>query len=126
MAAAVGGARDGVCVLVVAADDGVELGEHGDRALGAAALHAGLDAGEAVAGREFKAELGERVLHLLRGLELLEAEFGFGKDGFGDRFDLGAVGGDGFADFLLDGGFVHVFRGPLPGPSLVGTCGPLL
>ena len=126
VAAAVGGARDGVGVPVVAADDGVELGEHRDGALRVPALHAGLDARDAVAGREFDAEPLERLLHLAGGLHLLEAEFGLGEDGFGNRLDVGAVRGDGFADFLLDGGFVHdLYRGPFPAPD-GGACGPLL
>ena len=96
---------------VVAADDGVELGEHRDGALRVPALHAGLDARDAVAGREFDAEPLERLLHLAGGLHLLEAEFGLGEDGFGNRLDVGAVRGDGFADFLLDGAVSAICHG---------------
>ena len=87
---------------MVAADDGVKFAQKRHRLLALLALHASTNARDTPTGFACQTEFFKLCLDFVGFLRFLKAQFGFGKNAFGNSLDVGTACTNSFAHASLE------------------------
>ena len=91
-----------ISMRMVAADDGVKFAQKRHRLLALLALHAGANARDTPTGFACQTEFFKLCLDFVGCLRFLKAQFGFGKNAFGNSLDVGTACTNSFAHASLE------------------------